>query len=231
MGGRKRLLKSLIVFALLVLSALVITSAVTATEDDWDNDGVSNDTEEALDTDPDDPNEYPDIDSDGDGYSDHDEYVEGTDADNDTSRPLGEYDSDGDGFTDRYEDRKKTDPYDARDYPKVAGTSGGDDGRDNLVTVFAMTLILTFAVFIIAAGAFTSYFGAGKSRGIGGGLLGMGLVILILSYYIKKVTDEQTLLSLITWDVSIVQLMVTVIGAGVGFLAAIVLFLVAIMKS
>ena len=42
---------------------------------------------------------------------------------------------------------------------------------------FVTILLLTFSLFLVITGAFTAYFGSGKSRKIGGGLLGGGVVI------------------------------------------------------
>src|SRR3989442_1343444 len=45
---------------------------------------------------------------------------------------------------------------------------------------FVTILLLTFALFLVITGAFTAYFGSGKSRKIGAGLLGGGIVIGLL---------------------------------------------------
>ena len=97
--------------------------------------------------------------------------------------------------------------------------------------VFATILIFSFALFLLITGAFTAYFGSGKSRKIGAGLLIGGLVIgilwALLRWYGVVNPDKHG-----AWlgDViiqSIVVVLAVVIGAGL----AIGLFLLAIMKS
>jgi hypothetical protein len=93
---------------------------------------------------------------------------------------------------------------------------------------FLTVLILVFALFMLLAGIFTAYFGSGKSRMIGVALLVIGLVVGIL----------WVIMSLDSVDVIPVDLSKVIrdaflfILAGVlGALAAIGVFLVAIMKS
>lgn len=72
---------------------------------DGDNDGLSDDEELSLGTDPNNP------DSDGDGLGDSKEIREGTDP----NSP----DSDGDGFDDAFEIQFNTDPMDPNDFPII----------------------------------------------------------------------------------------------------------------
>lgn len=93
---------------------------------------------------------------------------------------------------------------------------------------FLTVLILVFALFMLLAGIFTAYFGSGKSRMIGVALLVIGLVAGIL--WVVMGMDSVDLidvdLSKVIWDAFLFIL------AGVlGALAAIGVFLVAIMKS
>lgn len=91
---------------------------------------------------------------------------------------------------------------------------------------FVTILLLTFALFLLITGAFTAYFGSGKSRKIGAGLLVGGLVVGILwAFYAGPYLQGFDLLSVI------VQAVVVIIAAVIGAAAAIGLFLLAIMKS
>jgi len=93
---------------------------------------------------------------------------------------------------------------------------------------FLTVLILVFALFMLLAGIFTAYFGSGKSRMIGVVLLVIGLVIGILWVVMGMdgVGIIDVNLSKVIWDAFLY------IAAGVlGALAAIGMFLVAIMKS
>src|SRR5205809_7349965 len=50
----------------------------------------------------------------------------------------------------------------------------------NPIMNFVTILLLTFSLFLVITGAFTAYFGSGKSRKIGVGLLVGGLIVGIL---------------------------------------------------
>ena len=93
---------------------------------------------------------------------------------------------------------------------------------------FLTVLILVFALFMLLAGIFTAYFGSGKSRMIGVALLVIGLVVGIL--WVVMAMDSVNIikvnLSSVVWNA-----FVYIIAAVIGALAAIGVFLLAIMKS
>jgi len=91
---------------------------------------------------------------------------------------------------------------------------------------FVTILLLTFSLFLVITGAFTAYFGSGKSRKIGGGLLGGGVVIGVLWVVFAGPLNQQFGL----WDV-VLQTILILLAAVIGAAAAIGLFLLAIMKS
>ena len=89
---------------------------------------------------------------------------------------------------------------------------------------FLEILLLIFGLFLILAGAFTAYFGSGKSRSIGVGLLVGGLVVgLGIGYWYHAYVGD---LSGLLWESFLV-----IVAAVIGALAAVAIFLVAIMKS
>jgi len=93
---------------------------------------------------------------------------------------------------------------------------------------FLTVLILVFALFMLLAGIFTAYFGSGKSRMIGVALLVIGLVVGIL-WIVMGFDDINIIdvnLSQVIWN-AFLYILAGVLGA----LAAIGVFLVAIMKS
>jgi len=93
---------------------------------------------------------------------------------------------------------------------------------------FLTVLILVFALFMLLAGIFTAYFGSGKSRMIGVALLVIGLVVGIL-WIVMGFDDIDIIdvnLSQVIWN-AFLYILAGVLGA----LAAIGVFLVAIMKS
>ncbi len=91
---------------------------------------------------------------------------------------------------------------------------------------FVTVLLLTFALFLVITGAFTAYFGSGKSRKIGAGLLVGGLIVgLVWGYYVGPMTTDVSLGTVVIQSIGVI------IAAIIGAAAAIGLFLLAIMKS
>ncbi len=91
---------------------------------------------------------------------------------------------------------------------------------------FVTVLLLTFALFLVITGAFTAYFGSGKSRKIGAGLLVGGLIVGILwGYYAGPIAGDVSLSTVV------IQAIGVILAAVIGAAAAIGLFLLAIMKS
>ncbi len=93
---------------------------------------------------------------------------------------------------------------------------------------FVTILLLTFSLFLVITGAFTAYFGSGKSRKIGGGLLGGGVVIGL--FWVIATGPMNLFGAFGLWDV-VLQTIVILVAALIGAAAAIGLFLLAIMKS
>ncbi|MCJ7517836.1 MAG: hypothetical protein MUO18_07745 [Methanomassiliicoccales archaeon] len=92
---------------------------------------------------------------------------------------------------------------------------------------FLTVLLLTFGLFMVLAGAFTAYFGSGKSRTIGVVLLVIGLVVGILWVYLAGFTDSIVVdISDVVWTAFI-----NILAAVIGALIAVGAFLLAIMKS
>lgn len=89
---------------------------------------------------------------------------------------------------------------------------------------FLIILLLMFGLFLLLAGVFTAYFGSGKSRTIGVGLLVGGIVIGLVAAYWYSVSSHA--LESLLWGAFEV-----IAAAVIGALVAIALFLVAIMKS
>ena len=93
---------------------------------------------------------------------------------------------------------------------------------------FMTVIILVFALFMLLAGVFTAYFGSGKSRMIGMILVIIGLVVGLLWVVmgLDSVNVIDINLSKVIWD-AFLYILAGVIGA----IAAIGVFLLAIMKS
>ena len=90
-------------------------------------------------------------------------------------------------------------------------------------------LTLVFSIASILAGAFTVYFGSGKSRAIGGILIAIGAIVFVLFLGWAGVLfiGLQPIFS----GVVIVNGILAVIGAIIGGLIALGIFLIAIMKA
>jgi len=96
----------------------------------------------------------------------------------------------------------------------------------NPIMNFVTILLLTFSLFLVITGAFTAYFGSGKSRKIGVGLLVGGLIVGILwGWYAGPVAPSVDLVGIIVQSIGVI------LAAIIGAAAAIGLFLLAIMKS
>ena len=97
---------------------------------------------------------------------------------------------------------------------------------------FVTILILTFALFLLITGAFTAYFGSGKSRKIGAGLLVGGLVVgIVWAYYVYTAHPMAAVAAGgVGLGTVIIQTIGVILAAVIGA-GAIGLFLLAIMKS
>ncbi len=98
----------------------------------------------------------------------------------------------------------------------------------NLMT-FLTILLLTFALFLLITGAFTAYFGSGKSRKIGAGLLVGGLVVGLV--WVLGVGPYTFISNNVELGTIILESIGVILAAVIGAAAAIGLFLLAIMKS
>lgn len=93
---------------------------------------------------------------------------------------------------------------------------------------FLTVLIMVFGLFMLLAGVFTAYFGSGKSRMIGVVLLVIGLVVGVLwgVMCLDSVDIIDVNLGKVIWDAFLF-----IVAGLIGALAAVGVFLVAIMKS
>lgn len=92
---------------------------------------------------------------------------------------------------------------------------------------FLSVLLMVFALVMVLAGIFTAYFGSGKSRTIGIILLVVGLVVGILWTYLAGISDIVNVqLGTIIWNAFLY-----ILAGLIGVLAAVGIFLLAIMKA
>jgi hypothetical protein len=95
---------------------------------------------------------------------------------------------------------------------------------------FLSMLTLVFAIASIIAGIFTAYFGSGKSRAVGAILIIIGLIVGVLFLWFGELLGFMGNPP-ISFKNVIVDGIVAVIGAVIGALIALGIFLLAIMKA
>jgi len=105
----------------------------------------------------------------------------------------------------------------------------------DLIAQFMSMLTLVFAIASIIAGIFTAYFGSGKSRAVGGILIIIGLVVFVLfmwgATWLEGMMGAPAAGSIFYFKDLILQGVVAIVGALIGALIALGIFLLAIMKA
>jgi len=102
---------------------------------------------------------------------------------------------------------------------------------EGLVQYFLSMLTLVFAIASIIAGIFTAYFGSGKSRAVGAILIIIGIIVFILFLWGAGVLKMGTVPDIMDFVGTVINGIVAVVGAVVGALIALGIFLLAIMKA
>jgi len=99
-----------------------------------------------------------------------------------------------------------------------------------MIDYFLSMLMLVFAIASIIAGIFTAYFGSGKSRAVGAILIIIGLIVgVIFLWFAGVLTFMGT--PMMSFKGVVVNGIVAVVGALIGALIALGIFLLAIMKA
>ncbi|MFH1100512.1 MAG: hypothetical protein V1726_00550, partial [Methanobacteriota archaeon] len=78
---------------------------------------------------------------------------------------------------------------------------------------------------------FTAYFGSGKSRAVGAILVLIGLVVFVIFLWGANILNLGALPDLMNFQRTVINGIVAVVGAVVGALIALGIFLLAIMKA
>ena len=100
-----------------------------------------------------------------------------------------------------------------------------------LLQYFLSMLMLVFAIASIIAGIFTAYFGSGKSRIVGAILIIIGLIVGVIFLWGAGILASCMGTPIMNLVGTITNGIVAVIGAIVGALIALGIFLLAIMKA
>ncbi|MEF8879334.1 MAG: hypothetical protein V5A64_02945 [Candidatus Thermoplasmatota archaeon] len=100
------------------------------------------------------------------------------------------------------------------------------------VSQFLSMLTLVFSVASIIAGIFTAYFGSGRSRAVGGGLIVIGLLVFVIFLYGANLLGFMGAPEgMLNFQGVIVKGIIAIVGGIIGALIALGLFLLAIMKA
>jgi len=102
---------------------------------------------------------------------------------------------------------------------------------EGLVQYFLSMLVLVFGIASIIAGLFTAYFGSGKSRAVGAILIVIGIIVFILFLWGEGLLNIGTVPDIMNFKNVVLNGIVAVVGAVVGALIALGIFLLAIMKA
>jgi len=95
---------------------------------------------------------------------------------------------------------------------------------------FFTILVFVFAFVMMVAGIFSGVFGSGKSRMMGAVLFVVGVIIALIWAYLVGWSDVSLFRDVAAWDL-VVDTFLKVLAVVIGALAAVGLFLVAVMKS
>ena len=104
----------------------------------------------------------------------------------------------------------------------------------DIVSQFLSMLTLVFAIASIIAGIFTAYFGSGKSRIVGAILIIIGLLVGVIFLWGANVLNSfmgMPPVDILQFTGTVINGVVAVVGAVVGALIALGIFLLAIMKA
>jgi len=94
-------------------------------------------------------------------------------------------------------------------------------------TSFASIMVISFSLVTLLAGLFTAYFGSGRSRTMGILFVILGIVIGAVWGYMCM--GENAIIDVALIDV-LEQALIYIVAAGLGFVIAACVFLLAIMK-
>lgn len=91
--------------------------------------------------------------------------------------------------------------------------------------------VLAFGVTTFLSGAFTTYFGKGRSRGIGVGLVVVGVVVVALFAWFANLVPVTAVPPVVWSSTMAADAILAVVGALIGGAIAVVLFLASIMNA
>ena len=96
---------------------------------------------------------------------------------------------------------------------------------------FVTVVILAFAIMMVLAGLFTSYFGSGKSRTAGFIMLIVGIAVGVLWVFLCNGFGSDPIIENVAVLDVFLDALIDLIGVLIGAIVAVIIFLVAILKS
>ena len=96
---------------------------------------------------------------------------------------------------------------------------------------FVTVVILAFAIMMVLAGLFTAYFGSGKSRTLGILMLIGGIAVAVLWVFLCNGFGMDPVIKDVNAWAVFVNAAIDLIGVLIGAIAAVAIFLVAVLKS
>ena len=96
---------------------------------------------------------------------------------------------------------------------------------------FVTVAILAFAIMMVLAGLFTSYFGSGKSRTAGFIMLIVGIAVGVLWVFLCNGFGSDPIIENVAVLDVFLDALIDLIGVLIGAIVAVIIFLVAILKS
>lgn len=96
---------------------------------------------------------------------------------------------------------------------------------------FITVVILAFSIVLVMAGIFTAYFGSGKSRTLGILMLIGGVVVAVLWIFLCNGFGTEPIIKDVNAWAVFVNAAIDLIGVFIGAIAAVAIFLVAVLKS
>ena len=96
---------------------------------------------------------------------------------------------------------------------------------------FVTVMILAFAIILALAGIFTAYFGTGKSRTAGIIMLIVGVAVGVLWVFLCNGFGSTPIIDNVDIGEVLCSALIDLVGFMIGAIAAIAIFLVAVLKS
>jgi hypothetical protein len=103
--------------------------------------------------------------------------------------------------------------------------------KENMLEYFLSMLMLVFSITSVIAGIFIAYFGSGKSKTLGALLIFLGLIVFMFFIWGTGTIKFGSLPDFMNFSEVIINSIIAVIGAVIGALIVLGVFLLTILKT